>query len=570
MGSLAQTPAQRDGPSDLGRMVEAFAARCHACHGPDARKGGLRLDDAGDLLSTVFEGEPADSELLRRLELPHGDPEAMPPDGPRVDASAIEATRRWITAGAEVTDLGEELARVRAAREAARAALQDVRRRTGARIEPLPQDRALPPGDARLSVDWAFADVAPDAVRLRALAPIATRVHELILAGTAVADAELESLPVLGSLSRVHLERSSVGDAGVRALLARAPRLLYLNVHSTRVSRELVDVLAAHPTLERAVLFGTAVPAGEWERARGAARAARTESVGSDPFGSRQPRRILAADGAARTLVLLRETTIGAPEVLWELRDVDVTHVQWLGDTTPPHGRILYATNGPDGPRAVERDTAAAAESWSAAVRFAVPSESIGDVRRTQDGSTWAVSASGRHALLFEGGAQSPIRSLAIGQTEPSRGGHVRLFDGAVLVSVDTRAAAARVLDPVRGEDRGAFASVLASPGLLDLVGVDGASVWGVTSERSLVRFGPGGASRSRALRALPDGFQIRGGRCLQRLASGRLVVADLGAGGSGPWLVEAEPDGEIVWSLARRGGADAVLTCFEVVEEAR
>ncbi|MFM1804340.1 MAG: hypothetical protein RL136_1219 [Planctomycetota bacterium] len=98
---------------DFDREVRpVLAARCYACHGPDAesRKAGLRLDHfdgATAVLRTgvraVVPGDPDASELLARVSA--RDPEdRMPPDGhePLTDEE-IAGIRAWIAGGAEYT-----------------------------------------------------------------------------------------------------------------------------------------------------------------------------------------------------------------------------------------------------------------------------------------------------------------------------------------------------------------------------------------------------------------------------------------------------------------------------------
>ncbi len=83
---------------------------CFQCHGPDAkqRKGDLRLDKDEQLFAdreghrVLVPGEPAKSELFRRL-IATDDDERMPPpsSGKRLSPQQIEMIRRWIAQGAK-------------------------------------------------------------------------------------------------------------------------------------------------------------------------------------------------------------------------------------------------------------------------------------------------------------------------------------------------------------------------------------------------------------------------------------------------------------------------------------
>src|SRR6516162_2079107 len=58
---------------------------CFECHGPHKQKGGLRLDSPAAALRggrrgpVIVPGQAAKSELYRRVALPRGDKDAMPP-----------------------------------------------------------------------------------------------------------------------------------------------------------------------------------------------------------------------------------------------------------------------------------------------------------------------------------------------------------------------------------------------------------------------------------------------------------------------------------------------------------
>jgi len=89
--------------------------RCFACHGPDdrARKGKLALHTAAGAQAggksgnpILKSGDPAGSELLRRITTQDADDVMPPPDSklPALTAAEIELIRRWILQGAEFKD----------------------------------------------------------------------------------------------------------------------------------------------------------------------------------------------------------------------------------------------------------------------------------------------------------------------------------------------------------------------------------------------------------------------------------------------------------------------------------
>jgi len=93
-----------------------FDEYCISCHGPEKSKAKLRLDTAeyvfkGSSSGPVIEpGNVSQSYLLKRLLLPEGDDDHMPPSGKRQPTAAeIALLKWWIDVGAPVNKTVEEL-----------------------------------------------------------------------------------------------------------------------------------------------------------------------------------------------------------------------------------------------------------------------------------------------------------------------------------------------------------------------------------------------------------------------------------------------------------------------------
>ena len=100
------------GPLSFNRDVRpVLAETCFECHGPDAaaRKGGLRLDQRAPALKggksevpAIVPGNPAKSELVRRITAKDGDDMMPPPkSGKTLSPTQIAALRKWIQQGAK-------------------------------------------------------------------------------------------------------------------------------------------------------------------------------------------------------------------------------------------------------------------------------------------------------------------------------------------------------------------------------------------------------------------------------------------------------------------------------------
>ncbi len=83
-----------------------FAHNCYKCHGAEKTKGQLRLDRkelvmrGGKSGEVINQGHPEKSEMIRRLLLPRGDKESMPPKGKTLSRQEIATLELWIKLGA--------------------------------------------------------------------------------------------------------------------------------------------------------------------------------------------------------------------------------------------------------------------------------------------------------------------------------------------------------------------------------------------------------------------------------------------------------------------------------------
>jgi formylglycine-generating enzyme required for sulfatase activity len=79
---------------DFNTQVKPILMKeCATCHGAERSAGGVRLKD------TVTPGKPESSMLYRTMELPQGNPKAMPP-GKQLPKAQRDLIRQWIVEGA--------------------------------------------------------------------------------------------------------------------------------------------------------------------------------------------------------------------------------------------------------------------------------------------------------------------------------------------------------------------------------------------------------------------------------------------------------------------------------------
>jgi uncharacterized membrane protein/mono/diheme cytochrome c family protein len=109
------TPLTKQQSIELNVKVRAiFAHNCYKCHGPEKIKGDLRLDrrdmifKGGENGPVVIPGDPAASDLYRRITLPSNHKDAMPSKGRKLADEDIAVINFWIQKGAPWPDSSEK------------------------------------------------------------------------------------------------------------------------------------------------------------------------------------------------------------------------------------------------------------------------------------------------------------------------------------------------------------------------------------------------------------------------------------------------------------------------------
>ncbi len=219
---------------------------CISCHGPEKKKGGLRLDSkaaafrGGDDGIVLVSGDAAKSDLYRRITLAVGSDDVMPNKGAVLTKAQTDLIRDWINQGAAWPE--SALAKVSPAKPAAESEVPTADFKLGAAevkavaglqamgIELWPVASGLHWHEVNLHlqgdgpVDGALAKLKD-----------AASVVSLNLAGTKFSSAGLANLKSMTNLARLHLEHTQVHDADL-ANLSGLVRLTYLNLYDTPVT----------------------------------------------------------------------------------------------------------------------------------------------------------------------------------------------------------------------------------------------------------------------------------------------------------------------------------------------
>ncbi|WP_257666813.1 DUF2231 domain-containing protein [Parapedobacter tibetensis] len=247
--------------------------RCQSCHGAKKQENGLAvhtmeaLAQGGEGGQVIAAGNAGESELYRRLILPEGHEERMPPKGRTpISEGQIKLIAWWIDAGAptdkKVMELEqpEEIQPVLLAL-ASPAASEDIPAADTEAVEKL-----VAKGVKVIPLAAAKNQLLVNAVNCpqfndedsRLLSGLGANITQLKLGDTQITDSALRHIGQLRGLQRLHLENTAVSDKGLD-LLNGCKQLRYINLVNTKVTDKGLQALAHLPTLHAVYLYQTGV-----------------------------------------------------------------------------------------------------------------------------------------------------------------------------------------------------------------------------------------------------------------------------------------------------------------------
>lgn len=253
-------------------------ARCMGCHNEKKAKGELIMLDSAHLASggengPVFvPGDVRESEMIRRMNLPEGHKEHMPPKGkPQLTEGERQLLTAWIASGApfsarlislEPSDTLRQIAEARF--DQAEGKAQPVFRFAAARDEDI---RSLQT-DYRVIYPVAYQSPALavnfynrhvfSRESLAELKKIGRQIVSLNLSKMPVTDADLELIAGFENLEELNLNFSEVTGSGLRHL-ASLRSLAEISLSGTKTDAAGLDQLKALPSLQKVFLWQTLV-----------------------------------------------------------------------------------------------------------------------------------------------------------------------------------------------------------------------------------------------------------------------------------------------------------------------
>ena len=264
-------------------------ARCYSCHGPNKKKGKLRLDTEEFILKggedgkAIIAGDAEASGLIERLLLPQSDDDHMPPkEKPQLTQQEIALLHWWVSSGAHFSKKVKDLqqtekikpvllslqqggtpeaekklldvpeAKVQKADEAVIKKLQA----SGVIVIPVAQNSNY------LSVNFVTVTGAVDSL-IALLPSLSKQIVWLKLNHTTINDAAMGIIAKLTALTRLQLSNTGITDKGL-IKLQTLQQLQSLNLTGTKVTTQGVLQLKGLKNLKYLYLYQTSVGSGDW------------------------------------------------------------------------------------------------------------------------------------------------------------------------------------------------------------------------------------------------------------------------------------------------------------------
>ena len=269
-------------------VARVFQKKCTGCHGPSKQKGGLRLDGPDWIMKggkngkVLVNGDPDESELIKRLLLPEEDEDHMPPkEKNQLSDKELELLHWWISQGTDFEKRVKDYAQNDTiktmlvsfqsksgntgassilpveATSPAPASLIDSLKKMGVLIQ------TLAPGSNYLSASFINLKNSADSV-MPFIARLNSQLLILKLSGTGITDTALKYVSGLTRLKRLYLDRTTVSDTGI-VTIGILSDLQYLNLVGTRVSANGIKQLNGLTALRTLYLYQSEVKTGEYQ-----------------------------------------------------------------------------------------------------------------------------------------------------------------------------------------------------------------------------------------------------------------------------------------------------------------
>lgn len=265
-------------------VAPMLEARCGSCHNAGKARGGLSLASPAAIMKggkggpALAPGNVAESELIRRVTLPHTSSKFMPPKNqPPLSHVEVRLLQWWVSQGADFKKkaaameadenmryllavylgIDTEAVAVTGLPEAPAAtpqALQDLRA-AGILARMVSENSNL------LDVSFVMARTASRQQRqeqFKKLLQVKEQVYWLDISSCGLSNEDLQVLGQLSNLAKLHLQQNNIGDAGI-AYLRNLKHLEYLNMYQNPLSDKGLQGIQQLAALKKINLWQTQV-----------------------------------------------------------------------------------------------------------------------------------------------------------------------------------------------------------------------------------------------------------------------------------------------------------------------
>lgn len=231
-------------------------ARCISCHNTSKKKGGLMLNNMGNLLKggkngeIIIAGKPLESHLYAHLLLPEDDDKHMPPNGKtQLTKEQIRIIGWWIEQGASSNKKVSELK----VPDTIRTAL--VRFGEGEKVPEGIFARKVKSADPK-----KIASLALKGLKATLIAQDVNYIQVYLAAGTdsfGLKEAEA-LLDISDQLAWLNLSNKKILPEAL-AVLSKFPNLSRLRLENTNIQDDMLKSISSLKNLEYLNLYGTAI-----------------------------------------------------------------------------------------------------------------------------------------------------------------------------------------------------------------------------------------------------------------------------------------------------------------------
>ena len=252
---------------------------CISCHNDNKRKGDLMMQTPESLMKggedgpALIPGNAANSEMIKRIQLPEDHEDHMPPDGKTQPTDdQVRLLTWWVNEGAS---FDKKVAGIKVADDV-QPILNSLVAVSKTEVELLLDSAVLPAQEQTLAqlqakgvmittlsngINWLQADVAPsqsgDSL-VQAFVNVSQQLTWLNLGGTSITDKALSSVGTFKYLTRLHLGNTAITDDGLK-YLKDLHYLESLNLYGTQITDEGIQHLAGLKNLKRLYVWKTRV-----------------------------------------------------------------------------------------------------------------------------------------------------------------------------------------------------------------------------------------------------------------------------------------------------------------------